>query len=175
MSPDRSFEYYFKKLWKKRETWAQVEVVLPWQCFSSQAVALQAVRQTEISYVVPPTPVTFLTLVCLLGVPEGVPRWQSRAWPFSCPLTLPWQRSSLCGEISKNRKTYVKWLLSNCMVNCYPYPSFFRKEEIQTYYMDWNVTNEFMKKRTVLKSDGRDCIIEIIIQDSKIRSHFRAS
>jgi len=58
----------------------------------------QAVRQTEISYVVPPTPVTFLTLVCLLGVPEGVPRWQSRAWPFSCPLTLPGPRSSLCGE-----------------------------------------------------------------------------
>lgn len=52
---------------------------------------LMAVHQTEISYVVPPTPVTFLTLVCLLGlsgVPEGVPRWQSRARPyFSCPLT----------------------------------------------------------------------------------------
>lgn len=77
---------------------------MPWQCFSSQAVALPAVRQTEISYVVPPTPVTFLTLVCLLGVPEGVPRWQSRAWPFSCPLTLPGPRSSLCGENIKKQE-----------------------------------------------------------------------
>lgn len=79
----------------------------------------------------------------------------------------------------KYQKTgrHLKWFLSNCIVNCYPYLSFFRKERFKR--TKWTEMleheDEFMKKRTVLKSGGRDCIIEIIIQDSKIRSQFRAS
>lgn len=90
----------------------------------------QAVCQTEISYVVPPTPVTFLTLVCLLGVPEGVPRWQSRAWPFSCPLTLPGPGSSLCGENIKKTGRHIS--VEDCILNCSPLMFFIRQVESQT-------------------------------------------
>lgn len=46
---------------------------------------------TEISYVVPPTPDTFLTSVCLVGLaegPEGPVAGPSRARPGDCPFSL---------------------------------------------------------------------------------------
>lgn len=42
-------------------------------------------RHTEISYVVPPTPDTFLTSVCRAGLTDEGP---SRAKPGDCPLSL---------------------------------------------------------------------------------------
>lgn len=46
---------------------------------------------TEISYVVPPTPDTFLTSVCRAGLvegPEGPAAGPRRARPGDCPLSL---------------------------------------------------------------------------------------
>ncbi len=116
-------------------------------------LAGSAVRQTEISYVVPPTPVTFLTLVCLLGVPEGVLDGSHVLGP-SVARWLYLDRGPLYVEkILKNRRPI--WSGSfQLYCDLLSHLSFFRKEEIQTYFIkDWMLKHEdeFMKR------GGRDC------------------
>lgn len=58
------------------------------RCHGRQVVVSS---HTEISYVVPPTPDTFLTSVCRAGLaegPEGPAAGPNQAGPGDCPLSL---------------------------------------------------------------------------------------